>query len=351
MELTLKEIAKIVEGKIEGNENIIIKSAAGLSDAGENDISFLSDQRYLGELNKTKASAVIVPEEVTITNKNLIKVKNPYFAFVKILKLINEEEKNHPQGIHSTAIIDKNVTLGKDVSIGAYTLIEEKTEIGEGTIIYSHCYIGRQTKIGKNCLIYSRVFIREKSIIGNRVIIHPGVVIGSDGFGFLPHASPADHRRGGHPQTLTHEKIPQIGIIEIGDDVEIGANSALDRATVGKTKIGSGTKIDNLVHIAHSVEIGKNCLIAAQVAIAGSTKIGNNVVFGGQAGVTDHVSIGEGVRVAGQAGVIGNLPAGVTVSGFPAREHRKMLKIYALIDKLPEIYRLYKRLKHRALKK
>lgn len=336
MELTLKEIAKIVEGKIEGNENIVIKSAAGLSDAGENDISFLSDQRYLGELNKTKASAVIVPEEVTITNKNLIKVKNPYFAFVKILRLITEEEKNHPQGIHSTAIIDKNVALGRDVSVGAYTLIGEKVEIGEGTIIYPHCYIGRQTKIGKNCLIYSRVCIREKSIIGNRVIVHPGVVIGSDGFGFLP-----------HPQTLAHQKIPQIGVVEIGDDVEIGANSAIDRATVGKTKIGSGTKIDNLVHIGHNVEIGENCLIAAQVGIAGSTKIGDNVVFGGQAGVTDHISIGEGVKVAGRAGVIGNLSAGVTVSGFPAREHRKMLKIYALTDKLPEIYKLFRKMRKR----
>ncbi len=345
MELKLKEIAKIVEGQIIGDENIIIRNADGLSSAGHEDISFLSDLKYLRELEKTCAGAIIVPETLSnkvtrsIAKKNLVKVKNPYFAFTKILKLLNEEKKMYPQGIHPTAIIGKNVKLGKNVALGAYTIISDDAEIDEGTIIYPHCYIGNKTKIGKNCLIYPRVCIREGISVGDQVIIHSGTVIGSDGFGFLPHPE----------ATLGHHKIPQIGTVEIGNDVEIGANCTIDRATVGKTKIGRGTKIDNLVQIAHNVEIGENCLIVAQVGIAGSTKIGKNVILAGQAGVTDHVTIGNNVKVGGRAGVISNLPSGVTVSGFPAREHHKMLKIQALTERLPEMYTLFRKILKRKM--
>lgn len=334
MELKLKEIAKIVEGKIEGNENILIKGVAGLLEAKKEEISFLSDTKYLPQLKKTKAGAVIVPENVSLAGKNLVKVKNSYFAFLKILRLVEEEKKYRPKGIHPTTVIGERVSLGENVAIGAYSVIGEGVTIGDGTVIHSHCYLGRGSKIGKNSLIYPRVCILERISIGERTIIHSGTVIGSDGFGFL---------------TLRkkHRKIPQVGTVEIGDDVEIGANCTIDRATVDKTKIGRGTKIDNLVQIGHNVGIGENCIIAAQVGIAGSTKIGNNVVFGGQAGVTDHISIGDNVRVAGRAGVTTSIPAGVTVSGFPAGEHRKMLKIQALVEKLPKFYADLKNLKKR----
>jgi len=340
MELTLKEIAKIVQGKIEGNENFIVSGVATLTEAKEEEISFLYDKRFFSQLEKTKAGALIVSENITLPKKNLIKVKNPQLAFVKLLNLFEEESKKgkHPRGIHPTAIISKDVKLGKEVALGAYTVVEDNAEIGEGTIIYPLCYIGKETKIGKNCLIYSSVSIREKINIGDSVIIHSGAIIGSDGFGFLTVEG-------------KHEKIPQIGTVEIGNNVEIGANCAIDRATVGKTKIGSRTKIDNLVQIGHNVEIGEDCILAGQVGIAGSTKIGNNVILAGQVGVTDHVNIGDNVKVAAQAGVIGNISSGLTVSGYPAREHQKMLKLQALIDKLPEIYKFFKTLKRKILPK
>lgn len=334
MELKLEEIAKIVQGKIEGNKNILIKGVAGLNEARKEEITFLSDTKYLPQLEKTKAGAVIVPENIIFPEKNLIKVKNPYLAFVKLLNLVNKKSGlgRHPQGIHPTVIVGKNVNLSKGIALGAYTVIEDNVEIGQGTVIYPLCSIGKGTKIGKNCLIYSSVSIREKINIGNNVIIHSGTVIGSDGFGFLTVKD-------------KHKKIPQIGSVEIGNNVEIGANCAIDRATVGKTRIGSGTKIDNLVQIGHNVEIGENCILSAQVGIAGSTKIGNNVIFGGQSGVSDHVTIGNNVRIAARAGVISNLPNNITVSGFPAREHKKMLKIQALTDRLPELYQYIRRMR------
>lgn len=336
MKLTLEEIAKIIDGKMEGNKNIVITGLAGLTEAGKGEISFLADKKYLPQLEKTEAEAIIVPEDIFIPGKNLIKVKNPYLALSKLLNLIDKEfaSGRHPQGIHPTAIIGKNVTLGKDIVLGAYTVIEDNTIIGDKTLIYPFCFIGKESKIGKNCLLYSHISIRERISIGDRVIIHSGTVIGSDGFGFLEIEG-------------KQEKIPQIGTVEIGDDVEIGANCTIDRATLGKTKIGSGTKIDNLVQIGHNVEIGKNCILAGQVGIAGSTKIGNNVILAGQSGVADHITIGDTVRIAARAGVISNLPNNVTVSGFPAREHRQMLKLQALTEKLPEIYQLFKTLKRK----
>lgn len=334
MKLTLEEIAKIIDGKIEENKNIVITGLAGLTEAKKGEISFLADKKYLPQLEKTEAGAIIVSEDIFIPGKNLIKVKNPYLALSKLLNLIDKKfaSGRHPQGIHPTAIIGKNVILGKDIVLGAYTVIEDNTIIGDKTVIYPFCFIGQESKIGKNCLLYSHISIRERISIGDRVIIHSGTVIGSDGFGFLEIEG-------------KQEKIPQIGTVEIGDDVEIGANCTIDRATLGKTKIGSGTKIDNLVQIGHNVEIGKNCILSAQVGIAGSTKIGNNVIFGGQSGVADHITIGDTVRIAARAGVIGNLPNNITVSGFPAREHKKMLKIQALTDRLPELYGYFRKMK------
>ncbi|MDI6642137.1 MAG: UDP-3-O-(3-hydroxymyristoyl)glucosamine N-acyltransferase, partial [Elusimicrobiota bacterium] len=229
-------------------------------------------------------------------------------------------------GIHQTAIISKSAKLGENVTIGPYTIIEADVSVGENTVISANCYIGRNSTIGKKCFIYPQVVIRENVTIGNEVIIHSGTVIGSDGFGYFKMQE--------NTHMLTHIKIPQIGTVEIEDNVEIGACVTIDRATTGKTVIGSGTKIDNLVQIGHNVKIGKNCIIVSQAGIAGSVKIGNNVTIAGQAGIKDHIIIGDGAVVAAQSGVIGDVKHGEIVSGYPARPHKEALKVQAFINKL-----------------
>ena len=220
--------------------------------------------------------------------------------------------------------------MGDNVAIGPYVVIEPGATIGSGATIMAHCYIGYSAAVGGQSLLYPSVTIRELVQVGSRVIIHSGTVIGSDGFGFVP-------GRGGHT------KIPQIGTVVIGDDVEIGANTAIDRATTGATTIGKGTKIDNLVHIAHNVHIGEHCFIAGQTGIAGSARIGNFVTFAGQSGAVGHITIGDGATIAGRAAVIGNVAPGETVSGYPARPHREAMKIEVLIRKLPEMYEWFKK--------
>ena len=253
-------------------------------------------------------------------------------SYTKLLNSIAIEKEKHPSGISKNSAVSASAVINKNISIGDFSVISENAEIGSNTIIYPNCYIGRNVKIGEHCLIYPNVTIREDIIVGNNVIIHSGTVIGSDGFGYVP-------------ENNTLKKIPQIGIVEIGDNVEIGANVTIDRATTGKTLIGKGTKIDNLVQIAHNVQIGENSIIVAQVGISGSTKIGNGVTIAGQAGLIGHVTIGDGAIVAAQAGVIGDVPPKETVSGYPARPHKQAMKLYALIQKLPELFEELKKLK------
>lgn len=334
MKLTIAEVAAIVQGTVNFNSNLIVTGANGLDEAGPEDISFLGNPKYAELLNTTKAGVVLVPQNIPEIQKPVIKVKNPQLAFAKILSIIESEKSPKIfNQIHSSCVIESSAKIGKDVSIGAFSVIEEGAVIGNNTIIKAHVYVGNNTVIGDNCIIYPNVTIRENILIGSRVIIHSGSVIGSDGFGFVP------------AETGIF-KIPQIGKVEIDDDVEIGANVTIDRATTGFTKIGSGTKIDNLVQIAHNVKIGKNCMIVSQVGIAGSTKIGNNVVIGGQAGTVGHINIGDGVIVAARGAVTNNVSDKQVVSGYPARPHREALKIEALIHRLPELYEQIKKIKN-----
>ncbi len=322
MPFTLREIAEAIGGYLEGDPTLEIKGVAPLEKAGEGDISFVDAERLLKKAEESGASALIVKEGWKV-NKPAIFVVNPRLALIRVLELFSHRYQPRP-GIHPTAVIEEEVELGRDVHIGAFTYIGANTRIGNGTLIYPLVYIGNNCKIGNNCLLYPRVVLYEDTEIGNNCIIHSGAVIGADGFGYVE-------------QEEGRLKIPHIGKVVIEDDVEIGANTTIDRATMGETRIGKGTKIDNLVQIAHNVEIGENSVIVAQVGISGSVKIGKGVTIAGQAGIADHLEIGDGAIIAAQAGVIGNVKPHTVVSGYPAREHLKQMRALSLVQKLPQI--------------
>ncbi len=332
-EISAKEIAEIVSGKIVGDPDIRVTGISGIKEAKEGDVTFLANEKYSQLLRTTKASVIITSPNMKLpkTDKTLILTENPSLAFAKLVEYWFPQEVDHPKGIHPTAIIGENVKLGKNVAIGAYVVVEKNVEIGDNTIIYAGTYIGHDTKIGSDCLIYPNVSIREKISIGNRVIIHSGTVIGSDGFGFATVKG-------------VHHRIPQIGTVVIEDDVEIGANVTIDRARFDKTIIGRGTKIDNLVQIAHNVIIGENAIIVAQTGISGSTVIGNGVILAGQTGVVGHISIGDGTIVGAQSGVTKSIPPGSVVLGSPARPIGLAKRIIASIPSLPDLKKTVERL-------
>jgi len=335
MKFTLKEIAKLVDGELIGDPNVVITGISGIKEAKKGDITFLANSKYAGLAQATKASALITSKEGSIvSDKPLIKTSNPSIAFTKVVSLVSPNSVKHPKGIHPTAIVSKTAKLAGDVSVGAYTVIEDGVQIENGTVIYGGCYIGYSTKVGKNCLIYPHVSIRERIEIGNKVVIHSGAVIGSDGFGFAM-------VRG------VQEKIPQIGTVSIEDDVEIGANVTIDRARFDKTVIGKGTKVDNLVQIAHNVVTGENCIIVAQAGVSGSTVLGKGVILAGQAGIVGHIRIGDKAIVAAQAGVTKSVPADVKVSGYPAKPHDSAKRVNACLQRLPELYKKIKELEEK----
>jgi UDP-3-O-[3-hydroxymyristoyl] glucosamine N-acyltransferase len=338
MKMKLKDIAELVEGTVEGNGELLVANIATLGDASAEDIAVFFDPKLEGELLGTKACAVVVQEnmkglEVIMgkIKRPVIKTSNPKLAMLRLLeKYYPTGISDVPSGVHASVIMGNGTKLGKDVSIGPYTVIEKNVIIGGKCVIQANCYIGSGVIMGEGCFVYANTTIREKVVMGSHVIIHSGAVIGSDGYGYV---------------TLNgkHRKIPHIGMVNIGDDVEIGANVAIDRGTMGKTVIGSGTKIDNLVHIAHNVSIGKNCLILGQVGIGGSTEIGDNVTMASQSGVIDHAVVGDGAIIAAKTGAIKDVKPGEIVTGFPARPHKEFLKIQASMTRLPELVKLLRK--------
>jgi len=316
---TLKEIAEFVGGEVVGDAGTVITGVSGIKEAQGGDITFVANPRYLPLLEKTRASAAVVSYEVEAAACALIRAENPSLAFAKIVSLAAPGEPAHFKGVHPTAVLGKSVSLGKNVSLGAYVVIEDNVKIGDNSVIYPGSFIGHHAEIGSNGLIYPNVSIRERVIIGDRVIVHSGTVIGSDGFGFVSIKG-------------LHQKIPQIGTVQIGDDVEIGANVTIDRARFDKTVISSGTKIDNLVQIAHNVVIGENSIVVAQAGISGSTRIGKAVTIAGQAGLVGHIEIGDGAVLAAQAGVTKSVPPNTMVSGYPARQHEQAKKVNACVQ-------------------
>ncbi|MFH1679525.1 MAG: UDP-3-O-(3-hydroxymyristoyl)glucosamine N-acyltransferase [Candidatus Eisenbacteria bacterium] len=326
--MRLKEIASRVGGEIVGDPEVEIRGVAGIREACQGDITFFANPRYEAHLRSTDASAIILSRNGVEAGagKTLLIHQNPYMAFLRVIELFAPRDYEKPRGVHPTAVIGRDVELGTSITIGPHVIVEDDARIGDRTRVLPNSYIGFRAKVGHDCLIYPNVTIREDSEVGDRVIVHSGAVIGSDGFGFTKNGP-------------MHMKIPQIGRVVVEDDVEIGANTTIDRATVGTTRIGRGTKIDNLVQIAHNAVVGKNTIIVAQVGISGSTEVGDNVTLAGQAGIVGHIRIGDNVKVGAQAGVTKSIPPDTSVSGYPAREHSLSRKIYASITRLPDLVR------------
>jgi UDP-3-O-[3-hydroxymyristoyl] glucosamine N-acyltransferase len=327
---TVAEIAALVGGKTQGEPSYLLEGAAELAEAGPRDISFLGNSKYTQEAQTSKAGCLLLApsnREGPYNAPNRIFVEDPQYAFSQVLALIAAQRSIPPAVLDGKAQIHYEAKLGPWVAVGPFTVIERGALIGEKTLIGPQCYIGENVHIGRHCCLYPQVVIRENCVIGDRVILHPGTVIGADGFGFS-----TDRKTG------QHRKIPQLGNVIIGDDVEIGANVAIDRATIGSTVIGAGTKIDNLVQIAHNVRLGRDCLLVSQAGVAGSTFLEDKVILAGQAGLAGHLRIGEGAIVTAQTGVMSDIPKGQVVFGTPARPHREAFKLQALYAKLPEIY-------------
>ena len=322
---TLADLAALVGGVLEGNGALEIRGMASLEDAGEGQISFLADRKQISRLERTQASAVIVPLDLPPFPKPLIRIANPYVAYAKVQTFFSSRPYT-PLGVDPRAFVGSGVQIGQDVSIYPFVYVGNDSQIGNQVVIYPGVYIGEGVRIGAGTILYPNVVVMDGCKVGRRVIVHGGTVIGSDGFGFTP------DKEG-------YVKIPQVGIVEIEDDVEIGANCAIDRAAMGKTWIKKGVKTDNFVQIGHNVVVGENTVLVAQVGIAGSTEIGNWVALGGQVGVVGHIKIGDQARVGAQSGIAQDVKPGEILSGSPAFPHREWLRAQALFPRLPEMKR------------
>jgi len=330
MEKSLAQLVELIGGEIHGAPHKVVRGIAPFDEAGADDITFADSPKILKRISETSAGAVIVPNNFDPSSErdvstNLIKSDNPRLAFAKIMHLCFPASRPS-QNISPGAHIGEKVMLGTDVSVGPFAVIEDHATIGSRVTIHPHVVIGKGVTIGDDTVIYPNVTILDRCVIGRRVIVHSGTVIGSDGFGFVPDGA-------------AHFKIPQLGIVQIDDDVEIGACNTIDRATFGKTWIQKGVKTDNHVQIGHNVVIGENTLIVSQVGIAGSTQIGKNVILAGQAGIGGHLSIGDHVTVGPQAGVTRSVPSGNVVSGTPEMPHKLWLRISRIIPRLTELKR------------
>lgn len=328
MAYTVKELADKVGAAFTGDGEAVIESAAPIESARAGQITFLSNPAYKKYLSTTGASAIVVSPKTTVEHCSTIISDNPYLTFSKIIDLLYPPVYEEKWGVHETAVISGTADIREKSQIGPHVVIEDEVVIGEGTVIRAGAFIGKKTIIGKNCRIAPNVSIMHECRIGDKVIIHAGTVIGSDGFGFAP-TEPGQE----------YEKIRQVGWVEVGDNVEIGANVTIDRGAIGPTVIERGVKIDNLVMIAHNVRIGENSIIIAQVGISGSTKLGKGVILAGQVGLVGHIDIGDGAIVGAQSGVSKSLEGGQMYFGYPAKPIMETKRIEASLRKLPELVR------------
>jgi len=329
----LGELAERLGCRLEGDGGLEVSAVRGLEDAGPRDLSFVLHDRYLPRLQASAAGAVILAEGWPPVDRPALRTSNPMLAFARALTLL------HPlpapaRGIHPTAVVASDARVASDASVGPLSVLGPGVEVGAGTMLDAHVTVGTGVRIGKDCRIFPQVVLREGVWLGDRVIVHSGAVLGADGFGFA-----RDGQR--------YVKVPQIGRVVIEDDVEIGANVAIDRATLGETRIGRGTKIDNLVQIAHNVHIGADTVIAGQSGISGSSRLGSRVTLAGQVGVVDHVEVGDDVIVGAQSGVTKDIPAGSVVLGSPAVPHGEFKRRVAAVARLPELRKLVRALEER----
>jgi UDP-3-O-[3-hydroxymyristoyl] glucosamine N-acyltransferase len=331
--LKLQELADRLDCRLEGDGALEVTRVSGIEEAEPGDVTFFANTRYAAALKATRASAVIVADDVDVPCAAL-RSKHPYLSFAHALEILYPRSRP-AVGVHPTAIVAVDAQLGDSITIGAFVTVGARSLIGARTIVYPHATIAENVIIGDDCVIHAQASVRERVRLGHRVTLQDGAVVGADGFGF---ARQADGR---------HYKIPQVGTVIVGDDVEIGAHSAIDRPSVGTTVIGAGTKIDNLVQVAHGVTVGRQVLLAAQVGVAGSTIVEDNVTLAGQVGVAGHLTIGAGTVATAQTGIPNSLEPGSFVSGYPAIDNREWLKASAIFRRLPELKKTIARLEER----
>lgn len=332
---TLGELAALLGGTLQGPADLVIRGIAAIDRATPGDITFITHKRFARLAAQSQAAAFIVGPDQAHLPRPLIIVAHPYLAYARAAALFAPPRSRRP-GVSPQAFVGAEVELGEDVSIAPLAFIGNGVQLGDRVTVMAGCVLGDQVKVGADSLLYPNVTILERCTLGERVIIHSGAVIGADGFGFVPGAT-------------GHVKIPQLGVVVIEDDVEIGANCTIDRGALGETRVGRGVKMDNLVHLAHNVQVGEYSFLVAQVGVAGSTKLGKRVALGGQVGVAGHIELGDGVQVAAQGGVAHSIPAGQTVSGTPARLHQETVKMTLLLPKLPDMYKRLKELEKKVM--
>ena len=329
-ELTIAEVARIAGGEVEGDAGLVVRGVRPLEEAGPDDLSFVAEARYFPYIASSRAGAVLVARAADAPLREgmtAVRVDDPRRALARLLPALYPDAPHTP-GIHPTAVIGEGARIAGSASVGAYAVIGEGTSVGERARIGAHVVVGRSCVIADDAVLHPQVTLYDRVEVGERSVVHSGARLGADGFGYVWEDG--------------HRKVPQVGGCRLEADVEIGANTTIDRGSVGDTVVGRGTKIDNLVQIGHNCRIGRHVIVVSQVGISGSTRVGDGAILGGQAGIQGHIEIGAGAKVGGQAGVFGDVPAGETVSGYPARPHREALRVQAATFKLPE---LLKRLK------
>jgi len=327
LRMTLAEIqAYVDEGEVVGSPDFFCRSVASLDKAGDDQLSFVKDRRYFDKARRTEAGALLVPERIEGFEGNQLVVSDSHRVFGQLLTKIATEKRRQPPGIHPGAHVDESAEIGSDVTIGGGAVVREGAMIGDRSVLYANTYVGQRSVIGADTVLYPNVLILEDVTIGDRVLIHGGTVVGSDGYGFVQHEG-------------QHIKIPQVGAVVIGDDVEIGALTTIDRATLDQTVIGRGTKIGDLCHIAHNCQIGENVLVLPTVAISGSVTVGDGAIFAGRSGCADNLTIGEGAVLGGTSVAFKDVPAGAQMWGNPARDKMQEMRIQGVLRRLPEMQR------------
>ncbi len=332
--IPLGKLAGAIGARLEGNPDFVVRGVASLEEAGPDDLSFLANPRYEAAAMASEAGALIVGRDFAADGRNVLRCDNPYLAYARAVAVVSPEPPAE-DGVHPSAIVDPSVPLPERAAVGPLVVVGRDVELGPGVVIGAGTILEEGVRIGAETRLFPRVTVHRGTRLGQRCIVQSGTVLGSDGFGYATD-------EGGR-----HHRVPQRGGLAIGDEVEIGANVTIDRGSIGDTVIGEGSKIDNLVHIAHNVQIGRNSMIVAQVGIAGSTIIGEHAVLAGQAGIAGHVRIGDRARIGAQAGVIGDVPADAEFSGYPARAHRDQMRAHALFARLPELFQRLRRLEDR----